>query len=205
MSRPLSPIELLALANTDVTECLPKEAVVQAQRSPPFVHVPGTFNTRDIGLVPLSSGNTGSRGPMRPGFAYRSGDLSRLSDDGKTMLAGKLGVKKIFDLRSLKEHENAPDPHVPDVENVWTRSEEPPAPLELQDFVDGEGERGYEIMYLDILRVYKPSFRVILEHVRDCPLEPFLFHCTGTFMFRTPPISIVVFYLLLLLFLLLLP
>ncbi len=34
-------------------------------------------------------------------------------------------------------------------------------------------------MYLDVLKVYKPNFKRVLEHVRDQPSEPFLFHCTG--------------------------
>jgi hypothetical protein len=30
-----------------------------------------------------------------------------------------------------------------------------------------------------VIAAYKPSIRAVLEHVRDRPNEPFLFHCTG--------------------------
>jgi hypothetical protein len=28
--------------------------------------------------------------------------------------------------------------------------------------------------------MYKPTIRALLEHVRDSPEVPFLFHCTGS-------------------------
>jgi len=32
---------------------------------------------------------------------------------------------------------------------------------------------------MDVLRLYRPAVRAVLEHVRDREGEPFLFHCTG--------------------------
>ena len=174
--------KLRALSEIDVTQPLPSDQLMAALTAPPFVYVPGTFNTRDIGLVPTTSGATPA---IRPGFVYRSGALNQLSDDGKAVLQAKLGVKKVFDLRSVMEHQGQPDPEIEGIENIWTPSSEFDAIVNLQDFIEGEGEKGYEVMYMDVLRVYKGNFQRVLEHVRDQPDEPFLFHCTGGF-FHSP-------------------
>ncbi|KAK0635646.1 protein-tyrosine phosphatase-like protein [Bombardia bombarda] len=96
-------------SETDVSQPLPKEQVYAALRTAPFTYVPGTFNTRDLGLVSSA---------LRPGLAYRSGMLTGLGEEGKKVLREKLGVKKIFDLRSVREREAQPDPAVERVENV---------------------------------------------------------------------------------------
>lgn len=168
--------ELRALSETDVAKPLPSDTVQRVLTSSPFVYVPGTFNTRDVGLVPTS---TGEPSKLRPGLVYRSGGLGRLTDDGKSLLADKLGVKKIFDLRSVEEHEQSPDPEIGGVENIWVRSSELEAKVDINKFIDGLGEKGYEEMYLDVLRIYQASFKAVLEHIRDHPTEPFLFHCSG--------------------------
>ncbi len=53
---------------------------------------------------------------------YRSGALNLLSDEGKALLSDKLGIKKVFDLRSVMEHQGGPDPEIDGVENIWTPS-----------------------------------------------------------------------------------
>ncbi|KAL8343230.1 hypothetical protein RB598_004538 [Gaeumannomyces tritici] len=171
-----TPDQLAALALTDVREPIPAADLLPALGSSPFVHVPGTFNTRDLGLVPSPSSFTNQ---LRPGFAFRSGSLERLTPDGAALLAGRLGVRRIFDLRSQGERAAAPDPDVPGARNTWAPTEEKEATVELAAFVDGDGARGYADMYLDVLRVYRDPFRSVLEHIRDSPEEPFLFHCTA--------------------------
>jgi protein tyrosine/serine phosphatase len=170
----MSASELRSVAETDVQIPVPPEKLMAALGSPPFIYVPGTFNTRDLGLIPSSAPPK-----FRSGFAYRSGMLAGLTDDGKALVAGKLGIKKIFDLRSQEEHAQGPDPDIDGISNVWTVTTEKDAAVTVDDFIDGEGEKGYEKMYLDVLKVYQPSFKQVFEHVRDSPEEPFMFHCTG--------------------------
>ncbi|KAK1771166.1 protein-tyrosine phosphatase-like protein [Phialemonium atrogriseum] len=171
----MSAAHLRAIAEIDVTQPLPADQLKSTLVNPPFIYVPGTFNTRDLGLVPSSSGTSN----FRKGYAYRSGALVGLAADGQALLAGKLGVKKIFDLRSVREHAQGPDPVIDGIQNVWRETTEKDAVVELADFIEGHGEKGYVKIYLDVLKIYQPSFKDVLEHVRDNPQEPFLFHCTA--------------------------
>ncbi|KAI1320776.1 protein-tyrosine phosphatase-like protein [Xylariaceae sp. FL0255] len=171
MSETAKATELLKLAETDVTNALTAAQYGPILTAPPFVLIDGAFNTRDLGLIPGS--------PLRPNYAFRSGMLGHLTDNGKASVAGKLGVKRIFDLRSPEERENIPDPVIYEVENIWLPTSRPESKIDLSKFVAGEGEAGYEAMYLEVLDVYADSFRAILEHVRDRPQDPFLVHCTA--------------------------
>ncbi|KAK3360071.1 protein-tyrosine phosphatase-like protein [Lasiosphaeria hispida] len=167
---------LLTLALTDVTTPILKDHLLAALSSPPFLHVPGTFNTRDLGLLPTATGRPAA---IRPGFVFRSGGFpgGAFPDGGDGIRA--LGVKRIFDLRSVQEHAQQPDPEVDGVDLVWLASGEKEAVVGVGDFVEGEGEKGYVVMYLDVLKVYREHITRVLEHVRDRPGEGFLFHCTA--------------------------
>ncbi|KAK4156271.1 hypothetical protein C8A00DRAFT_41234 [Chaetomidium leptoderma] len=165
--------DLLALAQTDVSAPLPPASLAGVFSRPPFVLVPDTFNTRDLGLLPGS--------PVRPGLLYRSGGfLGGVSAEGKAALADGLGVKTMVDLRSVREHERQPDPVVEGVEGVWVQPDDEDAGVKLERFVEGDGEQGYVEMYLDVLKVYRGGFRAVLERVRDGRgEETVLFHCTA--------------------------
>jgi protein tyrosine/serine phosphatase len=163
--------DLLKLAETDVAQEIAKDQFGPVITNPPFVFVDGTFNTRDLGLIPDS--------PLRAGFVYRSGAISQVTDNGKAVIAGKLGIKRVFDLRSPEERTRGPDPEIQDVENTWIESSRPDSTVNLSKFVTGVGEEGYEDMYLEVIDIYQPAWKAILEHVRDRPSDPFLIHCTG--------------------------
>ncbi|KAH8841809.1 hypothetical protein MCOR27_002808 [Pyricularia oryzae] len=174
MTHSQTPEEVLTtLSQTDIRTPIPPSTLLPTISSPPFIALPGTFNTRDLGLVPSST--------LRPSLVYRSGALSHLAatPDGATTLATRLGVKHVFDLRSEQEHNSDPDPEVPGVRNSWLPTADKDASLDLADFVDGEGEAGYVKMYMDVLNVYREPFKAVLEHIRDVPDEPLLFHCTA--------------------------
>ncbi|KAI0594651.1 protein-tyrosine phosphatase-like protein [Biscogniauxia sp. FL1348] len=165
------PVALLKLAETDVMTEIPKEAYGPVLYSPPFIFLDGTFNTRDLGLVPGS--------PLRANFVYRSGALGLLTDNGRATLTGKLGIRRVFDLRSPEERAKMPDPELEGVENTWIESIRPESSPALASFVEGGGENGYRDMYLEAIEVHRHSWKAILEHIRDRPQEPFLVHCTA--------------------------
>ena len=176
--QPPKMASLLALAQTDVTDPIPTTSLLSALSNPPFIHLPDTFNTRDLGLVPGS--------PIRPNLVYRSGGfLTGLTAAGRAALSGgTIDVKKVVDLRSVRERERLPDPEVEGVEMVWVQPGEEDAVVGLEEFVEGEGEKGYVGMYLDVLRVYQGGIRAVLEGVRDGRgEEALLFHCTGELSF----------------------
>ncbi|TDZ46129.1 Tyrosine-protein phosphatase [Colletotrichum trifolii] len=164
-----TPAKMLEIAATDVRTPLGQSDVVAILAKPPFISVPGTFNTRDIGLVPGSA--------IKPGFVFRTASLEALGDTGKTIISGTLGVRRIFDLRSRDERLKSPEPAVPGVENNWIPQSYNNS-VDFRDFVAGGGEEGYCKMYLNMMEFYAPTFKAVLEHVRDRPGDPFLFHCT---------------------------
>lgn len=168
--------QLRSLAETDVRIHIPAETLLPALQQPPFIYVPGTFNLRDLGLLTTSSCR------IRPGFIYRSGGLAHLSAEGQVALRDRLGVRRIFDLRSQAEHAASPDPEVEGIDVVWLGGDgttEQDAKVDLAPFAEGEGEKGYVAMYYEILDGYKGIFKEVLRSVRDKPEEPILFHCTG--------------------------
>ncbi|KAK2007974.1 tyrosine phosphatase [Colletotrichum eremochloae] len=163
-----SVAKLLEIAATDVRLPLQQSDCAAILARPPFHSVPGTFNTRDIGRVPGSA--------VRPGFAFRSGSLEGVGESGAAVIAKQLGIRRIFDLRSGDEREKYPEPEIPGVGNDWI-STPYDNKVDMNDFSSGGGEEGYCKMYMHIMEVYAPTFKTILEHVRDRPNEPFLFHC----------------------------
>jgi hypothetical protein len=188
---PLSAAELLALSETDVTVRLTPEQFIPALSQAPFVNIEGTFNVRDIGKLPASASGV-SAGAVRPGFVFRSGMLARLTDRGKATLADELGVRRVFDLRSQSEHAQAPDPTPAEsVTMVWQETAEATPHVSLEPYAEGFGEAGFAQTYLDVLQAYRPTVQKLLEHVRDRPEQPFLFHCTGM---STEPASYLLCY-----------
>lgn len=184
---------LRSLAETDVRNPIPASVLLAALQTPPFVVVPGTFNTRDLGLLVSDDddrrgeghGARGAADSIRPGFIFRTGGLEALarSADGQAVLRDMLGIKRIFDLRSREEHAKSPDPALEGIEGVWLGhgvdgAEDNPM-LNVDLFAEGEGEKGYVHMYLDVLEKYRGSFREVLTSVRDRPGDAIMFHCTG--------------------------
>ena len=175
MSTPSIPPDLLTLAQTDAFTPLPlpPTSLATIYTTPPFVPIPDTFNTRDLGLLPNS--------PIRPGLVYRTGGfLAGISPAGAAAIATDLRIKKVFDLRSAREHERQPDPEVGQgVEMVWVRPGEGGV-VDMEMYEEGEGERGVVSGYLEVLRLYAGGIRAVLEGVRDGGgEEAVLVHCNG--------------------------
>ena len=69
--------------------------------------LPGTWNFRDIGGIPVAGG------VIRPGIVYRSAALAQLDADGVKALE-KLNLTDVFDLRGRREIEREGADRVPD-------------------------------------------------------------------------------------------
>lgn len=99
------------------------ELVRRTLSSPPFHTVEGVINFRDFGLLSDSDSFNNEKGGnaphIRPGVLFRSGELVRLTDKGKTALSD-LGVTTVFDLRSeseIRKYQSA-TPDIPGVRFV---------------------------------------------------------------------------------------
>ncbi|KAK1654664.1 protein-tyrosine phosphatase-like protein [Colletotrichum phormii] len=142
-----------------------------ALSAPPFIPVPELINIRDLGAVPGSG--------VRPGLVYCCGMLETATQNPQALEWLAANVKHVFDVRTSAEREKHPAPEVKGVANTWLESAGVHSPPDLDDFVEAGGEVGLRKEYLKVLNLYGPIYRAILEHVREKPEEPFLFHCTA--------------------------
>ncbi|KAH7389594.1 protein-tyrosine phosphatase-like protein [Phaeosphaeria sp. MPI-PUGE-AT-0046c] len=167
MSHP-SP-SLLAFLALDMNTPIPPSDLEPILASPPFIPLPSFLNLRDLGLLPSS--------PVPPGLVYRSGAIHSIP----TASLGTLNLSMILDLRSARERTANPTSEIPGVENVWVAGDRKPKALEMGGFMEDGGVEGYREMYMDILEVYKSSFRTCLNwiiHDRK-GRGGMLFHCTA--------------------------
>lgn len=169
---PSEAADLDALAATDVRTVIPPEQFLPVLTSAPFIPSRSMLNLRDAGAVPGSA--------IPAGRVYRCGTLEYAAKDPEALawLAGN--VRHIYDLRKEgAERDGSLDPSVPGVDNVWLPARgEYPTPS-LADFAANEGIDAWKAQYLNVALAYSPTFKVVLEHVRDKPREPMLFHCSG--------------------------
>ncbi|KAL4725197.1 hypothetical protein ACLX1H_007343 [Fusarium chlamydosporum] len=168
---PLSCAEFEALAATHVRDPIPVDSLSRALSSKPFIPSNSLFNIRDLGAVPGSS--------IRPGRIYRSGMLDAAAGDPEAISWLASHVKTIFDLRSPEERAAYPSPNVPGVKIFfYERATAYPQPTPA-DFDVDDGSTAWKEQLMAVVAAYKPAIRAVLEHVRDKPEEPFLFHCTA--------------------------
>lgn len=158
---PLEP-----LLSIDMDTAIDRSIVSEVLANPPFVHVPGVINIRDIGLLPPS--------PIPAGLIFRSGAIHNA---GSASIA-TLGVKLILDLRSEREAQRDPTPVIDGVINLHIPSIKPPSPINMADFTDNGGIKAYTAMYLEILTLYVPAFSAALKHLAN-EKTAILFHCTA--------------------------
>lgn len=183
---PPTRAELEALSATDVRSPIPDEDLLTAISSAPFVPSRTIVNLRDLGALNLVPGATSSsssasdaRVPLRAGRVFRSGTLQLAKADPEALAWLGANVRRIFDVRSPPERQLAPEVEVAGVETTWFDSSEQDGRPDLLSFAEGNGEKGVQKEYLKVLAIYQPTFRAVLEHVRDRPEDPFLFHCSA--------------------------
>ncbi|KAF4841818.1 Tyrosine-protein phosphatase [Colletotrichum siamense] len=155
----LTKDQLASLSETDVRNPIPPEELLPALTSPPFIPSTSLINVRDLGAVPGSA--------ILSGLAYRCGTLELAATDPQALAW------------LSASNERAPDPQIDGVENIWFDSTSVDLPPVLDEFVEGGGEVGLRKEYLKVLDIYRRTFYAVLEHIRDRPGEPFLFHCTA--------------------------
>lgn len=165
--------QIREVLNTDIRTPIPQPLVTRITSLPPFIPIQGVSNFRDL---------SHDDNKLRPGFVYRSGNLSDIWGAGKSIIATELGITTIFDLRNEGERQKAPPPSITGVETIWLPYGARPATLNLRDFAgEDKGAAGFVKMYFGILEAAAPCFTEIFKHIRDNPDDPFIVHCSGTF------------------------
>jgi protein-tyrosine phosphatase len=126
--------------------------------------VPGAMNLRDVGGLPAATGRT------RSGVLYRSGNLAQLDDRGIEAL-GRLGLRRVIDLRADDEVEHAPS-RIEGLDLMTQR-----APLVLGSVASFfEDDIPLDEMYR---RIVEDSADRVLAVVRGIIADqPVLVHCT---------------------------
>jgi hypothetical protein len=164
--------KLDTLAATPVREVIPPETFLPIITTSPFVASRSMLNLRDVGAVPGSA--------VPAGRIYRCGTLEYASKDPEALAWLAANVRKVFDLRREgSERQGSLDPVLPGVENVWLPGSGSYPTPNIVDFAKDGAVSAWKSQYLNVALIYAPTFKAVLEHIRDRPREPFLFHCTG--------------------------
>lgn len=162
------------------------EAATPSPPSPPFIHVDGVPNFRDIGGYPITESTS-----TRRNFVYRSALPTRITPEGLKRLAQDLHITTVYDLRSNAElrkdpitssllHDNQYGVTV--LHNpVFPEQDSSPEQLakRFANYMSADGSEGFVAAYAEILRDGVGAYRKVFEHVRDRPRDAFLVHCTG--------------------------
>ncbi|KAH0337831.1 tyrosine protein phosphatase 5, partial [Aureobasidium melanogenum] len=171
---------------------------------PPFVNVTGIANFRDIGGYSTSSEQQQS---IRSGLVYRCADPTKVQPDGLAKLK-ELGVKKVFDLRSVPEISKqgpewagvavekqvfttrAEGDETPvgadEIERIWcpvfkdTDYGPEQVAIRFQYYASGsEPQQGFVKAYSDIMTHGKTAYKTILTHLAQPNPSPCIIHCTA--------------------------
>ena len=162
------------LANPAFSNEIPYERVI---------HLEGTSNTRDIGGY-----QTGDLRTIRPGQIIRSENLSRLTA-GDFQKLEEIGVKTVIDLRTDREHDQAPtvwqgdNPpqffHFPvgDAQNDWFKAQR--RMIKGNRFSEEQSLEHMTEGYRMIAEEGPPSYQKLMGLVLDQSNWPILIHCNA--------------------------
>ncbi|KXJ92579.1 tyrosine phosphatase [Microdochium bolleyi] len=160
---------------------------------PPFISVPGVDNFRDIGGYPIAS----SPGKVvRRGVLFRAAEPSQVTPQGIEVMSKTLGIRHVYDLRSVREFEKEGNVRPP---KEWEGAERIFAPVFLdQDYSPeavalrfqsyASGPEGFKAAYMSILRAASAAdnerqpYKSILSRLTTTAgtgPSPLLVHCTA--------------------------
>ena len=141
--------------------------------------VEGVANFRDIG-----GWNTMDGKVVRPNIAFRSAHLNTITAEGVETLR-KLGVKKVFDMRSPIESERFKEDLLSTASGIEVvrLSEQSKENSTLQNELFSKtlvkaALRSNAVSYEPLLESTIPLYKPIFEHFRDDSSSPIIFHCS---------------------------
>ena len=165
------------LAHTCFTFLTPEETLILAESHLPMT---GGYNIRDLGGYRGANGRRVSWGHF-----FRADDMNHLSDEDLAYL-GSIPIITVFDFRTHREVETAPDRLPPSVKKVVHRPLAPGnvSPGEIQNgkfSIYDDTDAFMHVVYRELISdtginaVYREFFSLIQEK-DDLPI---LFHCTA--------------------------
>ncbi len=144
-----------------------------------IIHLKGDINFRDFGDYPTSSGAYVKRGKL-----YRSGALSRLSDDDAAAV-NRLGLQRIIDLRTAFEIERE------EYDRIYPGNESKydflpfgygdPYLAKIQDATGSAfdiRQVDFDNLYVNMLEQNGKAIKFIFDRFADPSQYPILIHCT---------------------------
>ncbi|KAI4715723.1 hypothetical protein E4T48_08090 [Aureobasidium sp. EXF-10727] len=167
---------------------------------PPFVNVTGIANFRDIGGYSTSTPHQQS---IRTNLVFRCADPSKVRPSGLAKLK-ELGVKKVFDLRSIPEiskqgpewagvavekevfvtREEGEEDDGEQIQRVWcpvfrnTDYGPEQVAVRFQNYAR-KGSEGFVKAYADIMANGPTAYKTILSHLAQQNPSPCIIHCTA--------------------------
>lgn len=176
--------------------------------SPPFIHVEGVPNFRDLGGYPCRPPSShfppNQSYVTRPLTLFRSAQLTGITPNATQTLSRELKVRRLYDLRSEGEvnnqSRNSKPAAVDGVERIFVPvfREQDYSPewwaRKYKNYTDPDEDEshgysaGFVRAYRDIFVNAGPAYRRIFEHIRDHDIqdesgssqpEPLLFHCAA--------------------------
>lgn len=145
---------------------------------PRWKEIDGISNFRDIGG--WKSKLYGKF--LKTGIIFRCADTSHVTETGKLQIK-KLGIKQIFDLRSLREFKKAnlaiDQVEITNLPIFKDNSDGSPQQLALKFKNLLTSWYTYKFIYIKMLKEGADSFKQILMYLRDQRDVPILYHCTA--------------------------
>lgn len=131
------------------------------------IPVPGTYNFRDVGGLPASTGT------VRDGVLFRSDGLYRIGPEGREMLK-ELGIGIVIDLRDEQEAERMPD----DIDGLELEVLRLPV-FEGSGASQGAGGISLEALYDRIVTMHASVVVSALREISSAGDRAIVVHCTA--------------------------
>ena len=148
-----------------------------AERHTPMT---GGYNIRDLGGYKGADNRY-----VRWGKFFRADDMAHLTQEDIDYL-GSIPITTVFDFRTQREVDNAPDKLPPTVKNILHRPLAPGnvAPVEIQDgrFARYDDANAFmHVVYHELVtcQYINSVYREFMEYVQNEDKVPVLFHCTA--------------------------
>lgn len=137
----------------------------------------GVLNFRDMGGYLTEDGRR-----VKKGLLFRAAELAGMTDKDKELFRS-LGIKTIFDYRSVREAAAKPDPIFEGVTNINLPAISQEVPADMREMANSQlwqmlDEKFLDNMYLE-MAFNNPSFKRLMEVVTEPEGLGVLHHCAG--------------------------